>query len=60
MDKIKPAVTIKCLDSGPDESVREGDDDTENPEPEFQHEPLVTADLFLTIAKDYVGLDPPD
>jgi len=27
---------------------------------EFKYEPLVTADLFLTIAKDYVGLDPPD
>jgi IS4 transposase len=27
---------------------------------EFRHKPLVTADLFLTIAKDYVGLDPPD
>ncbi|ADD07117.1 ISH7-type transposase NmgIRS28 [Natrialba magadii ATCC 43099] len=29
-------------------------------ESEFRYEPLVTADLFLTIAKDYVGLDPPD
>jgi len=29
-------------------------------ESEFRHKPLVTADLFLTIAKDYVGLDPPD
>ena len=29
-------------------------------EAEFRHKPLVTADLFLTIAKDYVGLDPPD
>jgi len=27
---------------------------------EFEYKPLVTADLFLTIAKDYVGLDPPD
>jgi IS4 transposase len=27
---------------------------------EFRYEPLVTANLFLTIAKDYVGLDPPD
>lgn len=27
---------------------------------EFKYKPLVTADLFLTIAKDYVGLDPPD
>lgn len=29
---------------------------------EFAYEPLVTADLFLTIAKDYhiIGLDPPD
>jgi IS4 transposase len=25
-----------------------------------KHKPLVTADLFLTIAKNYVGLDPPD
>lgn len=25
---------------------------------EFRHKPLVTADLFLTIPKDYVGLDP--
>ena len=31
-------------------------------EREFRYKPLVTADLFLTIAKDYeiVGLDPPD
>jgi IS4 transposase len=29
-------------------------------ESEFRHKPLVTADLFLTIAKDYAGLDPPD
>lgn len=29
-------------------------------ESEFRHKPLVTADLFLTIAKDYVGLGPPD
>ena len=29
-------------------------------ESELRHKPLVTADLFLTIAKDYVGLDPPD
>jgi IS4 transposase len=29
-------------------------------ESEFRHKPLVTADLFLTIAKDYGGLDPPD
>ncbi len=29
-------------------------------ESEFRYEPLVTAELFLTIAKDYVGLDPPD
>ena len=27
---------------------------------EFRFKPLVTADLFLTIAKDYAGLDPPD
>lgn len=29
-------------------------------ESEFRHKPLVTADLFLTIAKDYAGLDLPD
>jgi IS4 transposase len=31
-------------------------------ESEFEYKPLVTADLFLTIAKEYniVGLDPPD
>lgn len=29
-------------------------------ESEFRHKPLVTADLFLTIAKKYAGLDPPD
>jgi hypothetical protein len=29
-------------------------------ESEFRRKPLVTADLFLTIAKEYVGLDPPD
>jgi len=27
---------------------------------EFEYKPLVTADLFLTIASDYLGLDPPD
>ncbi len=27
---------------------------------EFRHKPIVTADLFLTIASDYIGLDPPD
>jgi len=27
---------------------------------EFEYKPLVTADLFLTIASDYFGLDPPD
>lgn len=26
----------------------------------YKYKPLVTADLFLTIASDYVGLDPPD
>lgn len=29
-------------------------------ESEFRSKPIVTADLFLTIAKDYAGLDPPD
>ena len=29
-------------------------------ESEFAYNPLVTADLFLTIASDYFGLDPPD
>lgn len=29
-------------------------------ESEFRHKPLVTADLFLTIAKEYAGSDPPD
>jgi IS4 transposase len=29
-------------------------------ESEMRYKPLVTADLFLTIAKDYAGLDPPD
>jgi hypothetical protein len=31
-------------------------------EAEFVDKPLVTADLFLTIAKDFriLGLDPPD
>lgn len=29
-------------------------------EAEFRYKPLVTADLFLTIAKEYAGLDPPD
>ncbi len=29
-------------------------------ESKFKYKPLVTADLFLTIAKEYVGLDPPD
>lgn len=29
-------------------------------ESEFEYKPIVTADLFLTIASDYLGLDPPD
>jgi len=29
-------------------------------EAEFRHKPLVTVDSFLTIAKDYAGLDPLD
>ena len=29
-------------------------------ESEFRYKPLVTADLFLTLAKDHDCLDPPD